>query len=242
MSVLSKVIIRIGMISFLQSIKMTIKNNLLIRNACSSRLHRLRQRCDLTQGTGKFSRKVVKPEDVDSPFALEIELLLAERAWASAEQITKDNSLSLPRTMANALKHYKRADQHAANLYNLCQHCADQETQLESKAYLGWIRGNYCIKLNHFEDALKNFLSTRAYLYEFRETGSFKHNQILSTYIQEIDPKLQFVLPPVLFFSTFLFLFHILSPSLTHQKLLLLPGAQEQHPLLRDPPPCTHRG
>ena len=182
--------------------------NHCFRNACSNRIHNLRSRSGLTQGKGRFVKKQVTPSVVTDTDQLEIVLLLSQRSWASAEQITKDNSNNEPRPASHARKLYKRATEHALELMHLCSECCDRETNLEATAYHGWIEGSLHLKLNHFDAALKAFLFTWIYVLTFKSVGTFQKRQILTRYLAEINPKLRFVPPPFYaHFPIFRFLF-----------------------------------
>lgn len=153
----------------------------------------MRKRTKTTNGKGKFAKKAITPEiSRDSRF-LEIILILSERAWASAEQLIKNNSENDPRKTIHAMRHYKRAEQHARELLILSDQIGSHETQVEARAYYGWIAGNLAMRRNLHEEALSSFLRTYEYLQAFKEIGSISHKEYLTRLLSDIEPRLQFV-------------------------------------------------
>ncbi|KAK2961327.1 putative Signal recognition particle subunit SRP68 [Blattamonas nauphoetae] len=167
-----------------------LKNFQSYWKACSTRLHSLRKHTKLTQGKGKFQKKVVKPELVRDSKYLEIEMVLAERAWAAGMQISKDNSDGDAKKTTHAVNRFKKAASHSFDLWNLCKVCSDKETIVESEAYHSWMDGELCIRQFQWQAALVSMLKTRAYLLAYSDIGNISQRNHVTQMLEDIAPRL----------------------------------------------------
>lgn len=57
------------------------------RKYCTLRIQRLRKSLKITNGKGKYQKRVIAPEDMHDARHLELILIQAERAWALAMEL-----------------------------------------------------------------------------------------------------------------------------------------------------------
>jgi len=102
---------------------------------CTSRLRRLYRGLKINHGRSKFVRRAVEARG-DDPRPLMVHLLRAERAWARAEILRREEGA----VEAGSFKHrvsqkLKKAAAHARDLCDLAEVGADAETRREGAAY-----------------------------------------------------------------------------------------------------------
>ncbi|KAA6353439.1 MAG: hypothetical protein EZS28_051034, partial [Streblomastix strix] len=69
-----------------------LRNYKIYWNSCSARLHHLRKQTGLVWRRKQGKKAPQFPSHIENAQIMEILLLLAERAWACAEQLSKENS------------------------------------------------------------------------------------------------------------------------------------------------------
>ncbi|KAA6371670.1 MAG: hypothetical protein EZS28_032803 [Streblomastix strix] len=134
------------------------------------------------------------PSHIKNAQIIEILLLLAERAWACAEQLSKENSTNEAHKQQHALARYKKAEAHAKKLRDSGAISADSETLTDARAYFGWISGNLALKMNNWRLALCNFFYIREFLQLLSNVGSSSHKAFLTRMFQDMDQKIHIVI------------------------------------------------
>lgn len=90
---------------------------------------------------------------------LHIVVFYAERAWAYAMHLKKENEkeLSLPRRR-HLIRRLRKAQAWAQQLLELCRESCDARSQLEADAYAAWLGGSLLLEQEKdWETALAKF-------------------------------------------------------------------------------------
>ncbi|KAA6390936.1 MAG: hypothetical protein EZS28_013536 [Streblomastix strix] len=161
-------------------------------NSCSDRLHHLRKQTGLVWRRKQGKNAPIFQSRIENTKIMEILLLLAERTWACAEQLSRENSTNEAHKTQHALARYKKAELHARRLRDACAVSADPETLTEARAYFDWIAGNLALKVNNWRLALCNFLYIRVFLQLLGNVGSSSHRAFLMRMFQDVDQKIQY--------------------------------------------------
>ena len=130
------------------------------RSYCSRRLHRLRRVTGCTHGKGRYVKRPLESEGVRDARQLMLPLFCAERAWAFAMQLKRENTQQEARPHYHLLARLAKAAEWSAKLAALCAERADQRTDLEAKAYSAFMHGNVALERENWAPALASFKST----------------------------------------------------------------------------------
>ena len=133
------------------------------RQYCSRRLHRVRTAVGFLHGKGRYVKKVLEPRMVRESRHLLIPLYCAERAWAYAMALKRDNSGGdpQPRLRFRLLHRLSKAAKWATALAKLCAVRGDQRTALEAQAYAGFMVGNMHLEREEWGKALTHLRRTK---------------------------------------------------------------------------------
>jgi signal recognition particle subunit SRP68 len=145
----------------------------------------------LCNGKNRYQKRVIKLENIQDSRYLELILTLAERAWAHAELLIKNNSTNDSRQTYHSIVRYKKAEKFARDLLEGCHNFADELTYVEAEAYYGWISGNMYMKMGKLQEALTCFLKTYVYLMNFQSRGSLAQREFLGRLIEDVEPRLR---------------------------------------------------
>ncbi|KAI8635959.1 hypothetical protein BD408DRAFT_426909 [Parasitella parasitica] len=166
------------------------------REYCTNRIRRLRQILKLTQSNNKTSnvRKPFPQEFNDARF-LHLGVYESERAWAFAMELKQEGANSMEtRHRHHLIKRLKRASQHAQALSTQSQEqSVDFRTVLDIKAYASLMKGYLCFEQQQWQEAMGQFIESRAVYEKFAKTNSTAEQEALCySAIDDIDPNIRF--------------------------------------------------
>ena len=162
------------------------------RQYCSRRLHRLRKTAALTHGKGRYAKRPIEPESVRDARALMLPLFCAERAWAYAMQLKRDNTAQEPRPHYHLLARLAKAVAWSEKLASLCAERTDQRTELEAKAYAAFMSGNLSLERELWAPALASFNSCVTICKELSRVSLAEQVHLYSQMVAEVEPSIRF--------------------------------------------------
>ncbi|CAH0564212.1 unnamed protein product [Brassicogethes aeneus] len=167
------------------------------RSYCSRRIRRLRKVLKIPQGDRRhFKKRDVTEQHIANSKAderyLQIPLMLSERCWAYAMQLRQEAN-SEPRKKFHLVQKLRKACTYAMQLDELCkQERCDARTQLESQAYIAWIKGSLQFELKMWLKATENLKKAQV-IYEKLISALPEEDQIFyKQRCEEITPSLRY--------------------------------------------------
>lgn len=128
------------------------------RQYCTRRLARVRSSTSTTNGRGRYSATPITPTIVASDArTLLVPLYLAERAWAYAMDVKREQKSGPARSRRTVVARLSKAVGHAKELRTLCAATADAETCLEAEAYARWMAATLALEKEEWTPALAEF-------------------------------------------------------------------------------------
>lgn len=162
------------------------------RQYCSRRLHRVRKAVGFLHGKGRYVKKQLEPRMVkDSRFLL-IPLYCAERAWAFAMALKREDVVAQPRLRFRLLHRLSKAAQWATGLAKLCAIRGDKRTALEAEAYAGFIVGNMHLERERWAQAISNFRRTKTICTELARVSMSDQAHLYTKVVAEVQPSIRF--------------------------------------------------
>ncbi|EOD31073.1 hypothetical protein EMIHUDRAFT_449653, partial [Emiliania huxleyi CCMP1516] len=162
------------------------------RSYCSRRLHRLRRVTGCTHGKGRYVKRPLEPESVRDARQLMLPLFCAERAWAFAMQLKRENTQQEARPHYHLLARLAKAAEWSAKLAALCAERADQRTDLEAKAYSAFMHGNVALERENWAPALASFKSTATICTELARVTMAEQAALYKQVAAEVEPSIRF--------------------------------------------------
>lgn len=160
------------------------------RQYCARRLTHIRhaREINFTFGKGKkFVQRELTAEDVTHDRHLQIPLINAERAWATAMEEKADADTAAGRH--KVLGRLKKAVRWAAELRTLAAARADGHTLLEAEAYASWMRAQFELECDSLEAALASLVSTRQIYEQLGRLASRRQREVFEQRIEEMAPQ-----------------------------------------------------
>lgn len=157
------------------------------RNYCTRRIRRLRRSLHLPQGDKRhFRKRPITAAHLDNEKAVEIPLIMAERAWSYAMQLRIEANTEL-RKKYHVTSRLRKAVNCALDLQKLCDSDTfDASTKLEAEAYVGWMRGTLYFELKSWTEAIEN-LKTAQVIYKNLSISLGAADENVIFYNQRID-------------------------------------------------------
>lgn len=162
------------------------------RQYCSRRLHRVRKAIGCLHGKGRYMKKHIVPQMATDCRFLTIPLYCAERAWAYAMALKRENVVFEPRLRFRLLHRLNKAAKWATGLAKLCADCGDQRTVLEAEAYAGFMVGNLHLERERWAQALSNFKRTKTICTELCRVSMSDQVHLYSQVVEEVNPSIRF--------------------------------------------------
>ena len=131
------------------------------RQYCTRRLHRIRTALGFLHGKGRYVIKTLEPRLVRDPRHLMIPLYCAERAWAYAMALKRENMEAEPRLRFRLMSRLSKAAKWSTELAKLAAIRGDQRTALEAEAYAGFMQGNMHLERERWALALTQLRRTK---------------------------------------------------------------------------------
>ena len=162
------------------------------RQYCSRRLHRVRKAVGIQHGKGRYVKKQLEPRMVkDSRFLL-VPLYCAERAWAYAMALKREDVVAEPRLRYRLLHRLNKAAKWATSLAKLCAVRGDKRTALEAEAYAGFIVGNLHLERERWAQALSNFRRAKTICTELCRVSMSDQVHLYNQVVEEVNPSIRF--------------------------------------------------
>ncbi|KAJ2453212.1 Severe Depolymerization of Actin [Coemansia sp. RSA 2336] len=160
------------------------------RRYCAHHLHTVRKAANLQQGTSaKFCKQEVTSENAASPAHVEIQLLLAERAWAYAMDLRELYSRTEePRQRQHLVHRLKAATKAAHHLAELAPQLCEPRTVLAAYAYWLQMQSQLCFEKQEWEAALNNAVMCRRIIDALAQTGSSQQYALSHAILERLDP------------------------------------------------------
>jgi len=162
------------------------------RQYCTRRLHRLRKALGLQHGKGRFVRKALEPRMVRESKHLMLPLYMAERAWAYAMALKRDNTAQESRPRHHLVARLNKAAKWSATLSALCAKRGDERTALESEAYSGFMHGNMHLEREQWASALTHLKKTRTICTELCRVSMSDQVKKYKAIVEVVDPSIRF--------------------------------------------------
>jgi len=162
------------------------------RQYCSRRLHRLRKSVGFTHGKGRYAKRPLEPSSVRDMRHLMLPLFCAERAWAYAMQLKRENTEQEPRPHYHLLARLAKATAWAEKLAALCAERTDQRTELEAKAYAAFMHGNLTLEREDWGPALGSFKSCATICTELSRVSMAEQVHLYRQMVAEVEPSVRF--------------------------------------------------
>jgi hypothetical protein len=142
------------------------------RQYCTRRLHRVRTNSAIKlplKAGKKYTKTVITPQIAKTTDHLVIPLLLAERAWAYANEdqvnlespLDDNNGRDENFLRRHVTTRFRKSVQHAKEFETLCVQVGDSYTQLQAHFYSEWLQGVSAIGTNSLEQAHKSFTTCK---------------------------------------------------------------------------------
>lgn len=162
------------------------------RQYCSRRLQRLRRSVGFTHGKGRYAKRPLEPASVRDMRHLMLPLFCAERAWAYAMQLKRENTQQEPRPHHHLLARLAKAAAWSDKLAGLCAARTDHRTELEAKAYAAFMAGNLRLEREDWAPALACFKSCETICTELSRVSLAEQAHLYSQMVAEVEPSLRF--------------------------------------------------
>jgi signal recognition particle subunit SRP68 len=162
------------------------------RQYCTRRLHRLRKTVGQLHGKGRFARRTLEPRMVRDSKHLMLPLYMAERAWAYAMALKRDNTAQESRPRHHLVARLNKAAKWSATLSALCAKRGDERTALESEAYSGFMHGNMHLEREQWASALTHLKKTRTICTELCRVSMSDQVKQYKAIVEEVDPSIRF--------------------------------------------------
>lgn len=165
------------------------------RHYCTARLATLYAALKLSHGRGKYQKKKVEVHTISEERHLHVPLVSAERAWAMAMDLKKQNERSVDlRRKQHAVRRLRKASVWASELARFAAARCDQRSALEAEAYATWMAA--CVlqeKEGAWEAALAKYGRCRRLLQELARVGEIEQQTACLQMIEEtVEPGLRF--------------------------------------------------
>eukprot|EP00163_Fabomonas_tropica_P016505 TRINITY_DN2958_c0_g3_i1.p1 TRINITY_DN2958_c0_g3~~TRINITY_DN2958_c0_g3_i1.p1 ORF type:complete len:600 (-),score=164.28 TRINITY_DN2958_c0_g3_i1:767-2566(-) len=158
------------------------------RQFCTRRIHRLRKSLKILNGKGRFTKKVIKADNMTSERFLHIPLVSAERCWSFGMQLRADNEANEPRPRHHALRKLERARVYSLELQALCEAAGDKRTKFEANAYAQYMNGTVALERGDFKTALQNFTHVRTVYEQLAKVGAPDQQDLCLTFVKDLEP------------------------------------------------------
>ena len=162
------------------------------RQYCTRRLHRIRKVVGLTHGKGRFIKRQLEPNMIRDAKALMLPLYMAERAWAYAMALKRENTAQESRPRFHLLSRLNKAAKWSQVLSQLCAARGDERTALEAEAYSGFMFGNMHLEREQWAPALTQLKKTRTICRELCRVSRSDQVHLYKTVAEEVEPSIRF--------------------------------------------------
>ncbi|KAK9801994.1 hypothetical protein WJX73_007855 [Symbiochloris irregularis] len=164
------------------------------RSYCTRKLGRLYRAHGLTHGRGKYVRRTLEANHINSHGHLLIPLVAAERAWALAMKLKSDLEKSkAPRKRLHLVRRLAKAQVHAGTLASLASARGDARTALEAQAYAALMTGTWLLeKETDWGTALKKFQRTQQICEQLARVGTPDQVAVTQQQLQELEPQIRY--------------------------------------------------
>ena len=160
---------------------------------CARRLTHIRHAPDVafTYGKGKkFVQRELRPEDVKQDRHLQIPLINAERAWATAMEEKSDaDGADTADGRHRVLGRLKKAAKWAAELRSLAAARADGHTVLEAEAYAAWMTAQLELERGVLEAALAALVAARQIYEQLGRLSGRRQRELFEQRLEEMAPQ-----------------------------------------------------
>lgn len=164
------------------------------RQYCSKRLRKLYTLLKLQHGRGRFQkRELATPEQYSSEKHLQVPLVSAERAWATAMELKhQEGELSSKRKHYLGLK-LQKAVKWADELTRVAGVRCNAKTALEAEAYSAMMAGTLFVEKGvNLNGALLKFQRAQMILQELVAGGTVEEQSVCRMHLKELEPKIRF--------------------------------------------------
>ncbi|KAI8465561.1 MAG: hypothetical protein J3K34DRAFT_525289 [Monoraphidium minutum] len=161
---------------------------------CARRLRSLYKALKFTHGKGRYQKRKLEASMITDARWLLIPLVSAERAWAQAMEIKKDNEdRPLVHRRHHSIRRLTKASAWAADLARFAAGVCDTRSALEAEAYSAWMAGNVLLeKESDWARALGHFTRAKKLFGELAKVGDLDSQGLCGAMVEEIEPSVRF--------------------------------------------------
>ena len=161
---------------------------------CARRLRSLYKGLKFLHGKGRYQKRKLDAVMVTEPRWLLIPLMSAERAWAQAMEIKRENEdRALPHRRHHSVRRLAKAGAWAAELARLAAETCDARGALEAEAYSAWMGANALLEReSDWARAHALFSRARKLFLELAKVGDLDSQALCGAMAEEIEPSVRF--------------------------------------------------
>lgn len=124
--------------------------------------------------------------------SIEMFVMQSERAWARAMECKEEDDN--PRARFHSVRRLRKAVTWAEQLVKICDSCADNRTQLESQAYLAWMKGNELFERENWSDCKAPLMQAKTIYEQLAQAVTPEQSEYYTVRVEELTTLYRFAL------------------------------------------------